>query len=93
MTDATVDSATLVAIILPLAVSIIGGGLAMAWRLGGLERSVKDLVDDVGKLDTKVDLINAKAEGASAAASATAAALSTVAGTIRDPSLRTRLGD
>ncbi len=90
----TIDGSTLIAIIAPLAASIIGGGLAMAWRLGGLERSVHDLVEDVSRLDTKVDLINAKADGASATASATAAAVSAIASTVqREPGARTRRDD
>ena len=31
--------------------SIIGGAMAMAWRLGGLERRVKDMDDRLGHLE------------------------------------------
>jgi hypothetical protein len=40
---------------IPLAGSIIAGGLAIAWKLGGLERSVDDLAEDVKTLQKKVD--------------------------------------
>jgi len=49
-----VDVVTILAATIPLAIAIIGGGLAMAWRLGGLERSVKDLAEDVKELKDKV---------------------------------------
>lgn len=38
------------AIVVPVAVSILGGGLAMAWRLGGLEATVKSLVERFDRL-------------------------------------------
>jgi hypothetical protein len=38
-----------------LAVSIVGGALAMAWKLGGLERSVKDLGGRIKRVEDKID--------------------------------------
>ena len=38
-----------------LAVSIVGGGLAVAWKLGGLERSVKDLGGRIKRVEDKID--------------------------------------
>jgi hypothetical protein len=49
------DWSAISAVILPIAVSILGGGLAMAWRLGGLERTVKDTQADVQHLDRRVE--------------------------------------
>jgi hypothetical protein len=42
-----VNVAAIAAVVVPIVVSIVAGGLAMAWRLGGLERSVNDLATDV----------------------------------------------
>lgn len=36
--------------VLPVALSVLVGGLAMAWRLGRLEQKVKDIKDDVEEL-------------------------------------------
>lgn len=47
--------ATAWAAIIPVALSIVGGGLAMAWRLGGLDRAVQDLAHHVEKLEQKMD--------------------------------------
>jgi hypothetical protein len=38
-----------------LAVAILGGGLAMAWRLGRLEQTVKDLKEDVAAVEKRVE--------------------------------------
>jgi hypothetical protein len=38
------------AAVIPTGASILLGGLAMAWRLGSLERTVKDLKEDVDEL-------------------------------------------
>lgn len=55
---AEVDVYAILSATIPLAVAIIGGGLAMAWRLGGLERMVGDLNDDVKELKGQVrDLV------------------------------------
>lgn len=45
-----VDPTAIIAIVVPVCISIMGGGLAMAWRLGGLERTVKDVQADVHDL-------------------------------------------
>ncbi len=45
-----VDWATVGAVAVP----IIGGALAMAWKLGGLERAVKDLGERVKRLESTV---------------------------------------
>lgn len=42
--------ADLLAVVIPTAVSILGGGLAMAWRLGGLETTVRDMKEDVDEM-------------------------------------------
>ena len=86
-----VDPVALIAIVTPLCVSIIGGALAMAWRLGGLERTVKDLVSDVGDMKVQMDKIDAKSDAAASAATAAAAA-ATVAN-IRPVGARTRSTD
>jgi hypothetical protein len=39
----------------PICFSIIVGGFGMAWRLGGLERSVKDLIRRMDQLETDID--------------------------------------
>ena len=36
-------------------VSIVGGALAMAWRLGGVERNVKDVGLRVDRIERKLD--------------------------------------
>lgn len=78
MIFAQVDVPAILAATVPLAVAIIGGGLTMAWRLGGLERTVKDLVGDVKDMRTEVKVIDAKTDAASAAATAAAAAAAVV---------------
>ncbi len=40
--------------VIPVCVAIIGGALTMAWRLGGLERTVHDLGEDVKELQHKI---------------------------------------
>jgi len=51
MASAVTDYGSLVAVVAPIVVSILGGGLAMAWRLGRLEQTVRDLVDRVDDLE------------------------------------------
>lgn len=87
----TVDTAGLLAIVVPLSASIIGGGFAMAWRLGGLERTVLDQTRAVARIDHHLELLDAKTDAATSAATAAAAA-ATVANT-RDPNMRTRRED
>jgi hypothetical protein len=43
-----------------VAVSIFGGGVAMAWRMGRLEQRVGDVKDDVGDLKREVDKVKTK---------------------------------
>lgn len=49
-----VDVSAILATVIPITVSIIGGGLAMAWRLGGLEHTVEDLSDDVKEMKGQI---------------------------------------
>lgn len=80
---AQVDVPAILAATIPLGAAIIGGGLTMAWRLGGLERTVKNLVDEMKDMRTEVKVIDAKTDAAAVAATAaaaSAAALATVAG-------------
>lgn len=49
-----VDIAAILSATIPLAIAIVGGGLTMAWRLGGLEKTVKELNDDVKELKGQV---------------------------------------
>lgn len=51
---AQIDAGTIWAIVVPVCVSIIGGGLAMAWRLGGLSTKVEELAEDVRDLRDQV---------------------------------------
>lgn len=76
---AQVDVPAILAASIPLAIAIIGGGLTMAWRLGGLERSVKDLSNDVTEMRTEVKVMDAKTTSASAAATAAAASAAALA--------------
>lgn len=39
------------AAIIPVCVSILGGGLAVAWKLGGLDTSVKNMDDRLEKVE------------------------------------------
>ena len=41
---------SVVGAVLPVALSVLVGGLAMAWRLGRLEQKVKDVKEDVEEL-------------------------------------------
>lgn len=71
---ATVDPAVWAALI-GLGGSIIGGAILMAWRLGGLSTKVDLLIEQQRTNTNRLDVIDAKADGAtSAATSATAAA-------------------
>jgi hypothetical protein len=54
VTEFAVDPTAIVAIVVPVCLSIVGGGLAMAWRLGGLERTVKDVKEDVSEVKDDV---------------------------------------
>lgn len=40
----------IVSAVLPVVAALVGGLLAMAWRLGGLERSVKDMQGDITEI-------------------------------------------
>ena len=60
---AGVDVYGILAAVVPLAIAIIGGGLAMAWRLGGLERTVNDLQNKVDDVSDTVDGIEEKLDG------------------------------
>lgn len=42
-------------IAVPVCISIIGGAITMAWRLGGIERAVKDLTARLTALERKFD--------------------------------------
>ena len=44
------DTASVLAAVIPLAVAVLGGGFAMAWRLGRLEQRVNDVKDDVHEI-------------------------------------------
>jgi outer membrane murein-binding lipoprotein Lpp len=63
-------TADTLATVIPLGLTVLTGGLAVAWRLGGLERRVKDLGDlktDVKELSGQLqavarDVSAAKAE-------------------------------
>ena len=44
------DSVSVLAAVVPLAIAVLGGGFAMAFRLGRLEQTVGDLKDDVVEL-------------------------------------------
>ena len=47
-------TATLWVTVGPLAFAIFTGGLAMAWRLGGLERQVKDMREDMRRIKDRL---------------------------------------
>lgn len=85
-----IDATAVAAIVVPVVVSIIGGGLAMAWRLGGLERSVKDMAADVtemkgdmSKIETHVANVEQTANAAASAATAAAASVGVIANRTR----------
>jgi hypothetical protein len=60
---AQIDVPAILSATIPLAIAIIGGGLAMAWRLGGLEKMVGDLNDDVKELKGQVRDLSAYEQG------------------------------
>lgn len=86
------DNTTIVSIVLPVCVSIVGGALAMAWRLGGLERTVKDLVTGQNDMNHKIEVIDTKTDAAINSATAAISAVSAITGN-RDPASRTRRSD
>lgn len=45
------------AAVIPVCASILGGGLAMAWKLGGLTNQVKELDDRVDHIESKIDTL------------------------------------
>lgn len=51
------DWSTIWAAIITVAVSILGGGFMMAWKLGALDRTVKDLADDVREVKDRMERI------------------------------------
>lgn len=71
------DANAVIALI-ALCVSIIGGALVMAWRLGGLERTVKDVSERVKETNQKLEVIDAKADAAKESATAAIAATSAI---------------
>lgn len=73
------DTGTTLAVIVPTAVAILGGGLTMAWRLGALSTKVENLTDQLRTNTNRLDIIDAKADGAKEAASAAVAAATAVA--------------
>jgi hypothetical protein len=42
------------AAIIPVCVSIVGGGLAISWKLGGLDTSVKNMDDRLEKVEAAI---------------------------------------
>ena len=44
-----------VAILVPLGASIVGAGFGIAWRLGSMDRNIRDLADDVAELKKRLD--------------------------------------
>lgn len=76
---ATVDTGAILAVVVPTAVAVLGGGLTMAWRLGSLSTKVENLSDQLRMNTNRLDIIDAKADGAKEAASAAVAAATAVA--------------
>lgn len=79
MFSGTTDTATVLAVIVPTAVAILGGGLTMAWRLGALSTKVENLTEQLRTNTNRLDIIDAKADGAKESASAAVAAATAVA--------------
>lgn len=52
--DGNIDASTAAAVA-SLAVSVLAGGLAMAWRLGRLEQKVHDVQQDVAHINDAID--------------------------------------
>lgn len=55
----TANTADIIAIAVPVGLA----GLALAWRLGGLERSVRDVQSDVHEMKGQVRDLSNKANG------------------------------
>jgi outer membrane murein-binding lipoprotein Lpp len=49
------------AAVIPVCVSILGGGLAMAWKLGGLANQVQELDDRMDHVERKIDALGGRA--------------------------------
>lgn len=64
---AGVDVGVVLAAVIPLAGSIVAGGLAMAWRLGGLERTVKDTAGDAHEAKVEAQKAGREAQKAQSA--------------------------
>lgn len=79
---ATVDASVWVAVI-SLGVSIIGGAIIMAWRLGGLNTSVKLLEKSLDGNTKRLDVIEAKADGAKDTATAATSAVAVLSSSIQ----------
>lgn len=62
-TVAAIDYAALWAGIGAIIVSIAGGAIAMAWRLGGLESRVRDVQDDVHEVKGQVRDLDVAVDG------------------------------
>lgn len=69
----------LVAAVITLGGSIVGGALIMAWRLGALSTRVDNLKEQLRMNTNRLDLIEAKADGAKESAQAAVAAATAVA--------------
>ena len=73
------DTGAILAAVIPTAVAILGGGLTMAWKLGSLSTRVDSLTEQLRGNTNRLDIIDAKADGAKEAASAAVAAATAVA--------------
>lgn len=48
------------AAVIPVCASILGGGFAMAWKLGSLDRTVKDMGEDVRTMNARIERIESR---------------------------------
>jgi len=78
----SVDAGVWVAVI-SLGATIIGGAIVMAWRLGGLDTSVKGLGRQMEQNTGRLDVIEAKADAAKETATAAVAAANAVASSVQ----------
>lgn len=75
----TADTGAVLAVIIPAAIAILGGLIALVWRVSALTTKVEYLGGLLQLNTNRLDTIEAKADGAKETAQAAVAAASAVA--------------